>query len=55
MITEEHFIRLFVKHEAELNAFALTLMLQPAEADDLLHSMIDAGYYSPVQRISDIL
>ncbi|MDF1756644.1 MAG: sigma-70 family RNA polymerase sigma factor [Verrucomicrobiales bacterium] len=36
MITEEHFIRLFVKHEAELNAFALTLMLQPAEADDLL-------------------
>ncbi len=36
MITEEQFIRLFVKHEAELRAFALTLMLQPVEADDLL-------------------
>lgn len=36
MVTEEQFIGLFVRHEAELRAFALTLMLQPAEADDLL-------------------
>lgn len=36
MVTEEQFIGLFVRHEAELKAFALTLMLQPAEADDLM-------------------
>ena len=36
MVTEEQFIGLFVRHEAELKAFALTLMLQPSEADELM-------------------
>lgn len=36
MVTEEQFIGLFVRHEGELRAFALTLIPQRAEADDLL-------------------
>ena len=36
MITEEQFIRLFVEHEGEFRGFAYSLMLQRAEADDLL-------------------
>ena len=28
--------------------------LSPDEADDVLRTMIDAGYYAPVQRISDL-
>ncbi|MEM1295892.1 MAG: sigma-70 family RNA polymerase sigma factor [Verrucomicrobiota bacterium] len=36
MVNEEQFIGLFVRYEAELRAFALTLIPQPAEADDLL-------------------
>ena len=35
-VTEEQFIRLFVRHEPELRAFALTLMLQQADAEDVV-------------------
>ena len=36
MITEEHFLRLFLEHESELRSFARTLMLDAAATDDLV-------------------
>ena len=36
MVTEEQFIRLFVKHESELRGFAATLLLNSADAEDLV-------------------
>lgn len=38
-----------------LKAMYLDETLSAGEADDVLHAMIHAGYYSPVQRISDII
>jgi predicted nucleic acid-binding protein len=38
-----------------LKAMCLDEMLSAHEADEILHAMIHSGYYSPVQRISDIL
>jgi hypothetical protein len=29
--------------------------LAPDEADAILQAMVDAGYFSPVRRISDLL
>ena len=36
MIPEHQFIRLFVQHEAELRAYATTLMLRHADAEDVV-------------------
>lgn len=36
MVTEEQFLRLFVKHESELRGFATSLLLSSAEAEDLV-------------------
>lgn len=36
MIPEHQFIRLFVQHEAELRAYATTLMLRYADAEDVV-------------------
>ena len=36
MVTEEQFIRLFLRHEAELRSFARTLMVDAAATDDLV-------------------
>ena len=36
MVSEEQFIRFFVKYEAEFRAFGLTLMLRPSDTDDLV-------------------
>ena len=38
-----------------LKACCMEGSLSPEEADDCLAAMIDAGYYSPVQRISDLI
>ena len=38
-----------------LKALCLDSTLRPGDADDLLRAMVDAGFYAPVQRISDIL
>ena len=38
-----------------LKACSLDGMLSPQEADVILQAMIDAGYFSPVRRISDLI
>ena len=38
-----------------LRACCIDGMLSRDEADDILGAMLDAGYYAPVQRISDLL
>jgi len=38
-----------------LKASVLSGLLDPAEEDDVLSAMINAGFYSPVQAISDIV
>jgi predicted nucleic acid-binding protein len=38
-----------------LKAFCVDGTLAPQEADGILEAMIDAGYYSPVQRISSLI
>ena len=38
-----------------LKAYCREGILAPQEADGLLQSMIDAGYFSPVDQISDLL
>jgi hydrogenase/urease accessory protein HupE len=38
-----------------LKASVLSGLLDPAEADDFLSAMINAGFYSPVRAISDIV
>lgn len=50
MIPEEQFIRLFVRHEGELRAFAFTLMPCPADADDVVQDACVAMW----QRIADL-
>lgn len=50
MIPEEQFIRLFVRHEGELRAFASTLMPCPADAEDVVQDACVAMW----QRIGDL-
>lgn len=50
MIREEQFVRLFVSHEGELRAFALTLMPCPADAEDVVQEACVAMW----QRIGDL-
>lgn len=50
MIREEQFVRLFVSHEGELRAFALTLMPCPADAEDVMQEACVAMW----QRIGDL-
>ena len=38
-----------------LKASVLDGSLSPLQADEILQAMIDAGYYAPTERISDLL
>ncbi len=50
MILEQQFVRLFVRHEAELRAFALTLLPCPADAEDVIQDACVAMW----QRIGEL-
>jgi RNA polymerase sigma-70 factor (ECF subfamily) len=50
MIKEHQFVRLFVRHEAELRAFAMTLLPRPADADDAVQDACVAMW----QRIGEL-
>lgn len=49
-ISDEQFIRLFVRHESELRAFALTLLPCPADAEDVVQDACVAMW----KRIRDL-
>lgn len=50
MIREQQFIRLFVRHEAELRAFAMTLLPRAADAEDVVQDACVAMW----ERIGDL-
>jgi len=50
MIKEEQFVRLFVRHEAELRGFAMTLMPHVPDAEDLVQEACVAMW----KRIGDL-
>ena len=50
MIRESQFVRLFVRHEAELRAFAMTLLPHAADAEDVVQDACVAMW----KRIDDL-